>query len=364
MRMLLVCLMLAGCTHAGSKGADGGAGSGGGGGGVGGGGDDAGAGGAGGGGGGGAGGGGGGDSDGGTLAGKWVTGTYQNAEGQRDWRLYVPSGYQAGTPLPLVVMLHGCTISAEAMDATTQYAALAEARTFLVVYPVQSSSANAALCWNWFLTADQARGKGEPSLIDGIAQTVVDGWSVDLKRVYVIGASAGGAMSIIMGATYPDRYAAIGVVAGCEFGGAPCGSNGGPDPTAQGQAAYQAMTTLARSIPVIVFHGDADAVAAPINGQQVTQQWLATDDWADNGAHDGSVPTTAAATATLQVPNGRSYDRTQYDDHAGALLVDYYVIHGAGHAWPGGPSSATFTDPSGPDASGMSYDFFLTHPRP
>lgn len=302
--------------------------------------------------------------DGGASAGMWISGTFGNDQGQRDYRLYVPSGYRAGTPLPLVVMLHGCTVGAEQMDATTQYAALAEARTFLVVYPVQSGAANPTLCWNWFLAADQARGTGEPSLIAGITQTVMDGWSVDDKRVYVIGASAGGAMSVIMGATYPDRYAAIGVVAGCEFGGAPCGSSGGPDPAMQGQLAYQAMASLARPVPVIVFHGDADAVAAPVNGQQVTQQWLATDDWADNGVHDGTVATTAASTMTLQAPNGRSYDRAQFDDQAGALLVDYYVVHGAGHAWPGGPASATFTDPTGPDATTISYEFFVAHPRP
>jgi len=305
-----------------------------------------------------------GDADGGATAGQWITGTFSNDQGQRDYRLYVPSGYRPGTPLPLVVMLHGCTVTAEQMDATTQYAALAEARTFLVVYPVQSSAANPALCWNWFETADLARGAGEPSLIAGITQTVMDGWSVDSRRVYVIGASAGGAMSVIMGATYPDRYAAIGVVAGCEYAGAPCGPSGGPDPTAQGQLAYQAMGTSARSVPVIVFHGDADPVAAPINGQQVTEQWIAADDWADNGAHDGSVPTTATSTATLQVPNGRSYDRTQFDDASDALLIDYYVVHGAGHAWPGGPASATFTDPTGPDATGISYDFFLAHVHP
>jgi poly(hydroxyalkanoate) depolymerase family esterase len=350
MRMLVICLglmsCLPGCGGAGSGGAaDGGGGSGGSG---------------------GSGGDGGGavDLGGGALPGMWITGTFQNADGQRDWRLYVPSGYHAGTPTPLVVMLHGCTVSAEEMDATTQYAARAEAESFLVVYPVQSSAANPTLCWNWFLPDDQSRGKGEPSLIAGITQTIADGWSVDARRVFVIGASAGGAMSVIMGATYPDRYAAISVVAGCEYGGAPCTATGGPDPTAQGQLAYQAMSTLARPMPVIVFHGDADAVAAPINGQQVTEQWLATDDWADNGAHDASVPTTAASTTTLQVPGGRSYDRSQFDDHAGALIVDYYVVHGAGHAWPGGPPSASFTDPSGPDATGISWRFFQSHPQP
>ncbi|MCU1277829.1 MAG: phaZ1 [bacterium] len=305
-----------------------------------------------------------GGSDGGATPGTWISGTYVNDQGQRDYRLYVPSGYRAGTPLPLVVMLHGCTVTVEQMEASSQYAALAEARTFLVVYPAQSSAANAALCWNWFDPNSQARGKGEPSLIAGIAQAVIDGWSVDAKRVYAIGISAGGAMSVIMGATYPDRFAAIGVVAGCEYAGTPCGGSGGPDPAMQGQLAYQAMTTVARPLPVIVFHGDADTVAAPINGEQVTQQWLATDDYADDGAHNGSVPTAAAATSTLQVANGRSYDRSRFDDHAGALLIEYYVIHGAGHAWPGGPASATFTDPTGPDATALSYDFFLAHARP
>jgi poly(hydroxyalkanoate) depolymerase family esterase len=264
--------------------------------------------------------------------------------------------------VPLVTVLHGCTVSVDAMDAATQYAALAEARTFLVVYPAQSSAANPGLCWNWFDAANQARGKGEASLIAGITDTVMARWSIDAKRVYAIGPSAGGAMSVIMGATYPDRFAAIGVVAGCEFGGAPCGATGGPDPTAQGQLAYQAMMSSARPVPVIVFHGDADTVAAPINGQQVTQQWLSTDDWADDGAHNGSVPTTAAATATMQVANGgRSYDVSSFDDKSGALLVESFVIHGAGHAWPGGPASASWTDPLGPDATSISYDFFLAH---
>ena len=305
----------------------------------------------------------GGSDDGGATGGMWVTGTFSNDQGQRDYRLYVPSGYHAGTPLPLVVVLHGCTLGAEAMDATSQYSALAEARTFLVVYPEQSSAANPALCWNWFLGADQARAQGEPALIAGITQTVSDGWSVDGKRVYVIGISAGGAMSVIMGATYPDRYAAIGVVAGCEYAGSPCGSTGGPDPATQGQLAYQAMSSLARPVPVIVFQGDADAVVAPINGDQVTQQWIATDDYADDGAHDGTVATAAAATTTATVPNGRSYDRSEFDDRSGAALIDYYVIHGAGHAWPGGPASASFTDPTGPDATTLSYEFFRSHPR-
>jgi poly(hydroxyalkanoate) depolymerase family esterase len=295
--------------------------------------------------------------------GSWITGTFSNASGQRDYRLYVPSGYRAGMPAPLVVMLHGCAVTAEQMDAATAYSVLAEARGFLVVYPIQSIVANPSLCWNWFLSQDQSRGGGEPSLIAGIVQQIGNGWSVDAKRVYVIGGSAGGAMAVIMGASYPDVFAAIGVVAGCEYGGVPCGPLGGPDPTTQGGLAYKAMMTSARPVAAVVFHGDADVVAAPINGDQVVQQWIATDDYADDGAHDGSVPTTPASTMTLMAPGGRSYDRKQFDDRVGALLIDYYVVHGAGHAWPGGPASSSYTDPMGPGATAISYDFFLAHAR-
>ena len=301
-------------------------------------------------------------ADGGT--GVWVSGTYSNDQGQRDYWVYVPSGYQPATPVPLVVVLHGCTVTVDQQEAGTRYTALADTRTFLVVYPVQSSLANPGLCWNWFDSGNQQRGKGEPSLIAGITSTVMKTWSIDAKKVYVIGPSAGGAMSVILGATYPDLIAAIGVVAGCEYAGQRCGPTGGPDPATQGPLAYQAMTSFARPMPVIVFHGDADPVAAPINGQQVTAQWLSTNDYADDGLHNGSVSTTATSTATLQVPNGRSYDLSRYDDQAGALLIESFVVHGAGHAWPGGPASATFTDPTGPDATTLSYDFFLAHARP
>jgi poly(hydroxyalkanoate) depolymerase family esterase len=296
--------------------------------------------------------------------GLWVSGTFSSAAGQRDFKAYIPSRYRPGLPIPLFTVLHGCTMNADQMDATTRYSALAEQETFIVVYPIQPALANPMLCWNWFLPADQLRDQGEPALIAGITRTIMQGWSVDDKRIYIIGVSAGGAMSVIMGATYPDLYAAIGVGAGCEYGGAPCSVAGGPDPVMQGKLAYQEMGSFARVMPVLVFQGDADIVVAPINGQQVTQQWIASDDYADDGKLDGSVPTTPAQQLTLQVPNGRSYVRSRFNDGNGNWLIDCYLIHGAGHAWPGGPATATWTDPSGPDATTLSYEFFQAHARP
>jgi poly(hydroxyalkanoate) depolymerase family esterase len=249
------------------------------------------------------------------------------------------------------------------IEATTDYTTLAEKRGFIVVYPVQSITANTLQCWNWFELINQARDAGEPALIAGATRMVMQSFSVDPKRVYVIGASAGGAMAVIMGATYPDLYAAVGVVVGCEFGGYPCSVAGGPDPVAQGARAYQAMGSYARRQPVIVFHGDTDTVVPPVNAQQLVRQWLTTNDWADDGKHNGSVSSSPSTTSTGQVPNGRSYEIDLYGA-AGQVLLEHVIINGAGHAWPGGPASATFTDPSGPDATTLSYDFFLTHPAP
>ena len=299
-----------------------------------------------------------GSSDGGTTG--WFHDTFTNDAGSRDYATYVPSGFQPG--LPLVMVLHGCTQTIDQIEAATRYDALAESKTFIAVFPQQSSAANMILCWDWYASTDQQRGMGEPSILAGIVQSVAARWSTDPKRTYVIGGSAGGAMSVVLGATYPDLFAAIGVVAGCEYNGAPCGSNGGPNPTSQGQEAYQAMASNARVVPVLVYQGDADQVVPPVNGDQVVQQWIATDDWADDGSANGSVPTAASSTMMGTVPNGRSYTVTQFG--VGTTVVEKWLVAGAGHAWPGGPSGATFTDPTGPDATGHSYDFFLAHAKP
>jgi poly(hydroxyalkanoate) depolymerase family esterase len=143
---------------------------------------------------------------------EFIDGAYSNKAGSRTYKLFVPTGYGQGHPLPLVVMLHGCTQSPDDFAAGTRMNFISEERKCLVVYPAQRSDANPSKCWNWFRSADQRRDEGEPSLIAGITRQVIQDYSVDPERVFIAGLSAGGATAATWGlstATCTLRSASI-----------------------------------------------------------------------------------------------------------------------------------------------------------
>ena len=294
--------------------------------------------------------------------GTWHSFTYNGPTGSRPYFVYTPANYHPGTPVPLLVMLHGCTQTAADFAAGTQMDLLADAHQFLVVYPQQTPQNNPASCWNWPLPTNQARGSGEPALLVGIVQTVEQNrsqWSIDRSRVFVAGASAGAVMAVILGATYPDLFAAIGVVAGGEF---PAGASrpGGLDPLVAGKMAYQAMGSYARVVPAIVFQGSADPVVAPKNGDLVVQQWMETDRLASHGHYNANWASPSQV-ITADPPLSHPYVERRWNDASGQEVQEYWVAIGAGHAWTGGSPSGTFTDPLGPNISQALYNFFLTH---
>ena len=285
--------------------------------------------------------------------GKFIEATYSNPAGTRAYKLYIPSGYH-GQALPLVVMLHGCTQSPDDFAAGTRMNLIAEEQTCLVVYPAQSSEANAAKCWNWFRPSDQRRGQGEPSLIAGITRQVMRDYSVDPQRIYIGGLSAGAAAAALMGATYPDLYAAIGVHSGLACGAANdlpsafTAMRQGDLPASSGSGDVSTDLAHASAVPTIVFHGDRDNTVHPRNGDHVIAQKRTTN--LQKKIHRG------------RVPGGHAYTRTIHTDARGRAILEHWEIHGAGHAWSGGSPAGSYTDPRGPDAAREMLRFFLEHP--
>ncbi len=291
------------------------------------------------------------------TAGRFGAFSYSNAAGSRTYRLYVPSGDPAsgdpGGPLPLVVMLHGGTQDAATFAAATGMNDLAEREKFLVAYPEQARSANAGRYWNWFVPGHQRRDAGEPSLIAGITGQVTDHYGVDAARVYVAGFSAGGAMAAVMAAAYPDLYAAVGVHSGLAYAAA---NDVASAFAAMRHGPSHLARSPARSLPLIVFHGDRDATVAPANAASLIHHVLMA------ASPDRRPETLPTAVTGGQVPGGHAYSRTRYQDPAGTTLAELWTIHESGHAWSGGIPHGSYTDPDGPDASAEFIRFFLEHP--
>src|SRR5262249_46857515 len=125
----------------------------------------------------------------------FIHGSFGNAAGSRAYKLFVPASYRK-RPVPLVVMLHGCTQDPDDFARGTRMNALAEQHRCLVLYPAQSAQANPQRCWNWFSAMDQRRGEGEPAILEGMTREVMAHYAVDAGKVYVAGLSAGGAMAV------------------------------------------------------------------------------------------------------------------------------------------------------------------------
>jgi poly(hydroxyalkanoate) depolymerase family esterase len=298
----------------------------------------------------------------------WLQFKDQHATDNHPYFVYIPTTYHPGTAVPLLVMLHGCTQTAADFAAGTRMNQLAEQYGFIVVYPQQARTSNRTLCWNWFRSSHQFRDRGEPAIIAHMVQAIrqkTSQWTIDSSRIYVVGASAGAAMAVILGATYPDIFAAIGVHSGVEYqavtniiGALKVMRRGGPDPAKQGWRAYKAMGSCKRLVPTIVFQGTRDRIVPSINGDQIVQQWMQTNHLASNGLYvaDFKHPTT---TISRQIPGGHSYTVYTWKDHTGNEVQAYWKIHGLGHAWSGGSPSGSHTDPQGPNASEAMYQFFI-----
>jgi poly(hydroxyalkanoate) depolymerase family esterase len=280
---------------------------------------------------------------------QFLSRTFACAAGRRSYKLYIPRRPHRGR-CALLVMLHGGTQDADDFAAGTRMNALAEEHGFMVAYPIQSKAANASLCWNWFTPENQMRGRGEPAIIAGITSEIIADYDVDPARVFVAGLSAGGAMAAVLGATYPDLYAAIGVHSGLPYrsaAGLPsafaamrghAGQRGGQSRKSRGTGGDS------RPIRTIIFHGDADNIVHPSNAESMVEVEKSSE---------------TVVRAKVRHDAIRAHTRTVTRDKTGAMVVEHWLVHGSGHAWSGGSPDGTYTDPQGPDASREMLRFFF-----
>ncbi|RVT84350.1 PHB depolymerase family esterase [Rhodobacteraceae bacterium CCMM004] len=252
--------------------------------------------------------------------------THAGPHGRRDYLLYVPSPRPEGHGA-LVMMLHGCTQSAEDFARGTAMNALAERHGLVVAYPEQARTENPQGCWSWFRPEDQTRERGEPALLAALAGEVAGAHACG-DRVFVAGLSAGGAMAAILAETHPDLVVAAGVHSGLPAGSA--------RDVASAFAAMNGQAAPAprprKGAPLIVFHGSADRTVVPANGAAL-------------------VP--GAGIETSHSGQGRRWTRLTADDS------ELWRIEGLGHAWSGGDPAGSYTDAAGPDASAEMVRFFL-----
>lgn len=301
----------------------------------------------------------------------------------RPYRLFVPSG-PPRNGRELVVALHGCTQTSLDFAIGSRWPELAEARNFVVLFPEQPTAENGMNCWNWFDPAQQTRDGEEPKAITDLALRVASEYRVDPSRIFVTGVSAGADMTAILGAVYPDVYAATAPFAGCAF--ATCAD-------VSGTLAYQAMGDKARVVPSMVVQGTADPLNNLAMGETLIAQQVGTNDWADDGSLNASVtpdepdhvdatdgdntqlcvrnesyPCAAGATGW----SGYPYTIERYRS-GGRVVVEAWIVHGLAHNYPGGrlqeddPATpendrTSFVDPAGPDITTAFYEFFLRNP--
>ena len=286
--------------------------------------------------------------------GRFISGSYTNAQGKRGYKLYIPSCY-TGQALPLIVMLHGCTQGPDDFATGTGMNLIAEKQECIVVYPVQEQSANSSKCWNWFKAIDQKRDHGEPALIAGITREIISNYHVDKSRVFIAGMSAGGAMAAIMADAYPELYVAVGIHSGLPFGAAsdlPSALN-----AMRGAAGKYGKPSEGVAVPIIVFHGDQDHTVNSKNADHIMARYL-----------DSSHPDKPLAQKENgSGKHGRSYTLTRYganeilqQNGKKQVSAEKWIVHGAGHAWSGGNSQGSYTDAAGPDASREMLRFFFS----
>lgn len=252
-------------------------------------------------------------------------GDFGSNPGALDAYFYVPD--TAGAQAPLVVVLHGCTQTAAGYDHGSGWSQLAEEQGFILLFPEQRRANNMNLCFSWFEPGDSRRDAGEPLSIRQMIGAMVDRHGADPDRVFINGLSAGGAMTSVMLATYPELFAGGAIIAGLAFGSASSvpeafdrmRGHGGPGQAALAGAVRAASPHRGPWPTVSIWHGSADHTVVPANADAILAQWQAihgvSGDAAETDMADG-------------------HPHRVWRDARGRAVLEEYRITGMGHGTP------------------------------
>lgn len=257
-------------------------------------------------------------------------------------RSYVPENLPRGAAL--VVVLHGCTQTADGYDHASGWSKLAAEQGFTLLFPEQQRGNNPNLCFNWFVPEDVTRDRGEALSIRQMIEAMVTRHSLDRRRVFITGLSAGGAMATAMLATYPDVFAGGAIIAGLAYGSASTipqafdrmRGHGGPSKTGLQQRLSAASPHEGIWPKISIWQGTADNTVASSNADSILAQW--------QGVHGVDAGPTRKETVD-------GHMRKVWCDADGNELIETYTIAGMGHGTP--------LKTSGDDGLGVAAPFML-----
>jgi poly(hydroxyalkanoate) depolymerase family esterase len=240
---------------------------------------------------------------------------------------YVPPGISGSAPL--VVAMHGCTENASAYAAQTGWNKLANLHKFYMVYPEQIAANNSSTCFNWFDTTDITRGLGEALSVKQMVDYMTSHYSIDPKRIFVTGLSAGAGMTVVMMATYPDVFSKGAVMAGLPYKAsvssltAFTAMNGGVSKTpAQWGALVRGQNPgFTNPFPkMAIFHGSSDLTVNSANATELIKQWT-------NLNHADQV----IDSSNSAFQGNTNIVQSIYNDSSNNPVVIYYKITGMAH---------------------------------